>query len=117
MAAVLFKERDCRTCTANQKIEWGCETDAIAPIMLHGEEHRRCPQRPKLDCPEFLSECFGVYRWFKLGHLPDAGGYNDQAHAVLQIVEIMDAASAYAYDSKEEAEASKQTINRPLKTV
>lgn len=72
----LLPERDCLTCT--KQIQWGCETDAMIPLNMDGEELYRCPRRPWLDNPQLYNELFDYYNWMEKGYLPDPGTYDDQ---------------------------------------
>lgn len=72
----------------------------------------------RIENPRLLFEYFRVYRWYKQGHLPDIGGYMDQAACVTQILEIMDAASNEAYTVQERAnEARAQLSNKPIRKL
>ena len=67
-----------------------CNEDAPYPIYeFDGEEIRRCPVG--LIRPESLA-ALEAYAFFKAGHLPRAGGWEDQPNRVMEQMLIIQAA-------------------------
>lgn len=75
----------------------------------------RCPRRPLLDMPAFFDEAFEVYSWYKKGHLPESGGWEEQSAAFVQLVRIMDLATndANKLAEKRREQMEKTKINKP----
>jgi len=86
----LFPERDCRTCSTQNKREWGCEKDGLTPFIFGGEYITRCPRRPILDNPHLYAELFEKYHHYKNGLYPDSGGSEDQAYKVMYFFREID---------------------------
>ena len=99
----LLKERNCATCTAEKQKRWGCEQDAIIPVMFDGELEYRCPRRPLLDDP-FYSEALNTYSWAQQGHFPDPGQWPDQSVKFASVMAIIESAMTEA-----DQESSKKT--------
>lgn len=76
----------------------------------------RCPRRPLLDNPAFFDTVFEVYSWYKKGHLPESGGWEEQSAAFVQLMRAMDLANndgtKAADKRREQMEANKVKINR-----
>lgn len=105
MAVELLPERNCATCTARQKIQWGCEGDAKLPIELDGEEQTTCPRRPILDDPALYEELFWLYRSYAKGMLPEEGSILSQPAKLVQAISIMDLTLDGVNAHKRETEA------------
>lgn len=54
------------------------------PIVIDGQETRRCPNRPLLDFPVFFNEFFSALNWAQKGFLLDSGGILDQSNAFVE---------------------------------
>ena len=59
-----------------------------------GEEYPRCPVRPVLEDGQFIKDCFGHFRWYERGQMPESGTWQDQTEAFLQVVEVIETAKA-----------------------
>lgn len=86
----LFQERKCSTCTPGNKIEWGCDTDAVIPQIIDGQEEWRCPRRPILEQPAEFGYYLKLYRQYRLGVLPESGAMMEQAEYIMRVFDILD---------------------------
>lgn len=80
---------DCRTCTYNQKIERGCEHDSpIEGAWLIGDySFNRCPLKViNRQSVSYLE----AYKLFKLGYLPNSGGWLQQSKKFLDAMLFID---------------------------
>lgn len=111
MAGQLFPERDCAKCTDRHKKEWGCEGNAILPIVIDGEIENTCIRRPILDNPQWFNEVFTMYNMYKNGFLPDEGTYLAQTLSFLQIINIIDMTLAEC-DKIEEQDKQRKARNK-----
>lgn len=111
MAISLFPERDCTTCTAKQKRNWGCEGNAQEIIELDGEIMDTCIRRPLLDNPLFFNEAFELYRFYKDGFLPNEGTFLAQPLSFRQLIIIIDSALEECNSIREDSDKTKK-INR-----
>ncbi len=108
IAGVLRPDLDCTNCKAGQKIERGCDAPSPVPISLPGVTLTgRCPMRPYFEDPEGFNELFSIYQWHLKGFLPEPGGYMDQAHRLVRLIECVDKAAADGKRALHEAEERK----------
>lgn len=92
LALALLSERNCKTCTAAQKAQWGCTEDAVIPMRMDGEDYYRCPRRPFLDQPELVNSVLSAYQSYIKGYLPDPGSLEDQGYRYVVSMFLVDAA-------------------------
>ena len=83
-------ELNCATCTADQKLYRGCETDAPIPTTVMGVDHWRCLRRPVLDDPRGFSYWLRLFHNFRQGFLPEPGAYMEQSALVLDVFYFLD---------------------------
>ncbi len=98
------------TCTVSQQKERGCHepVEGANVLVIHGVEQRRCPRRPILENPAAFSELFWLYRNYKAGYLPEAGGLDDQPAKLMKSLRVIDAAVSETEKFKEEQESKQQ---------
>lgn len=94
LAGKLLPERQCHRCT--RQVEWGCERDAVIPLIFDGEEIKRCPKRPFLENPVYFNDLYMIHHWVGKGYLPDPGTYEDQGAKLPVLLYIIDAALSEA---------------------
>lgn len=92
----LLPERDCRKCTALQKREWGCETDAPIPMILDGVELTRCPRRPIYENEMYVATVLNAYRTYMRGILPNEGSLEDQPFRYVALMTVVEMTVAEA---------------------
>ena len=121
IATRLFPERDCTTCTALKKRDYGCEArletgpDGTSKwigrgkhqILIDGKPDWSCPRRPWLDDPEGLFFLMDVYAHYQNGFLPEQGGVLDQPAKLMRMLAIIGKAHADC-DEQQQAEAKKR---------
>lgn len=84
---------NCLTCTAAQKLDRGCETDAKASWKDGNEYFKRCPRRFFLENAEEYQELLWSYVNFReRSLLPSAGGIDDQVGEWVQLMQVIDRA-------------------------
>lgn len=104
----LLDDLDCSTCTANQKLARGCESDAKSPQSIGEEVFRRCPRRPLLEDPEFFSDLFWSHQQFKKGILPEEGALKSQPAKLMEFYFLIDRTRNWCDREKMKAEKAKQ---------
>lgn len=97
---VLYPTRNCNTCTAEQKVMWGCDKDTTTPLFINEVEYKRCPLRLLLDEPEWTQRVLFFYRFYKDHEYPDAGTFYDQSARYLILMEIVGDAFRIANEAK-----------------
>jgi hypothetical protein len=113
IAVELLPQRECSKCTANQKVQWGCDRDAKVVLKIDDEEMRRCPRRPILDDPDFYVEFFWLYQNYKRGVLPEDGGINSQPVKLVELFKVTDQALALCERERERRDkVSKKIMDR-----
>jgi hypothetical protein len=107
---VLLPERECTTCTARQKVLWGCNAPPVDRMELDGDVLDRCPRRPLLDNPSLFVDIFWLFRNYDRGILPEEGSLLSQPHKLVRIFEALDNAknSANAEQMSREQKKSSQ---------
>lgn len=109
-AIILLPDWQCSTCTANQKLARGCETDAKQPVELDGEKLKRCPRRMLLDQPIYAGEIWWLYSRYSDGMLPEHGGLYDQPAKYLAVVRLLETVRAAADSENEQKEKRRKAI-------
>jgi hypothetical protein len=121
----MFPERNCATCTALSKAEWGCnatltleveegevvevwEDGADVPLMLGDQEWYRCPRRPILDDPKFFVEAIRYRNIRESGFLPFPGAYCHQPNLLTEVWAEMD----YALGEVDKMKAHRDKMRR-----
>lgn len=117
MAVQLFPERNCASCTAEKKREWGCMGDAVHPYFYEGSQEYTCIRRPVKDDPVFFNEIFTLYNMYQNGYLPNSGGYLAQTPGFLQVINIMQTCIEECTIIKEEKERQKQKARAQRDTL
>ena len=90
LALELFEQRNCATCTARNKVSWGCEADVTHPIVFDDDTFARCVRRPLLDEPEYYSHVFWAHRNHERGILQEEGGLQSQPHRLMHLFRLID---------------------------
>lgn len=100
----------CSTCTAHQKIEWGCDAyqdekgewqkKALIPERMDNEDVWVCPRRPVKDDPAFYSELMSLYALYKEGVLADEGSIMSQSTKYVNLMRLVHAAVNECYAEK-----------------
>ena len=82
-------ELDCRRCTPELKIDYGCEKDSFIPGVwkLNEWEFQRCPLR--LITSQSI-EYIRAYKFFSKGYLPNPGGWLEQPVKFITAMEIIE---------------------------
>lgn len=90
---------DCRACSAEQKIENGCEEDSPIPGVWKLDDwmFSRCPL--KLITVE-TRDVIRAYSMMKLGFLPNEGGWLDQPGKLIDAFEILEREVQKAQESQ-----------------
>lgn len=93
-------DRQCRTCTAAQQQEFGCdarklpdgswEKPALSPLKIDDQEDFRCPRRGIKDEPLFWSRLLTMFRGYKNGFLPDEGSVASQSARGWALLTVLD---------------------------
>lgn len=109
----MLPERNCAKCTASQKLQWGCDADAKLPLILDGEELKRCPRRPILEGPEFYGDLFWLYRSYQKGFLPEEGNLHSQPAALMEMFRIIDRTLDTCEQARREKEAKRKRRGGP----
>jgi hypothetical protein len=104
----LLPERNCSTCTPQNKINWGCEGNARQKLTLGATKLEVCPRRPLLDDPDKYSNIFWLYRQYKEGYLPETGGLYNQPAKYLEYIRIIDRALDFCRDMQQERDQRKK---------
>jgi hypothetical protein len=111
LAMVLLPEWQCTDCTALQKEQRGCETEAKKTVVeLDGAKLKRCPRRIMLDQPRFVSEVWWLFSRYVDGILPEHGGLYDQPAKYLAAMRTLESARAQADSEKEEKDKRRSAI-------
>ena len=84
-------------------MEWGCNTDAVLPLMLDGETILRCPRRPYLDNSAWYNHVLSSYKYAQKGMLTEPGTWLDQGAKLISAFAVLDAATE---DAKEKNSGS-----------
>lgn len=106
-------ERNCATCTARQKLTWGCDDAPRDKLEIDGFLLARCPKRPILDDPVGFSDLFWHYGQMQKGYLPEKGGLNDQPAKFMQYMRIIDRALDYCRSEQDRREEAKRRGSGP----
>lgn len=107
-ALELYPERNCSTCTAEKKKEWGCTGNAVLPVSFKGENMFTCIRRPILDNPRWFNEILTMYKMYKNGFLPNDGPWLAQPLGVITAINVLDAAVHECDKIKEESAQNKR---------
>ena len=90
MAVALSRIRlDCLSCTAEMKLEYGCEEESPIPDKwtIDGYTFRRCPK--KIVTRQSI-QYIQAYKFFTLGFLPSPGAWLEQSLKFISAVEIIE---------------------------
>jgi hypothetical protein len=116
-ALYLLEERDCHSCTPENKIQWGCTTDALWPVTIDDEMQIRCPRRPFLDDPGWFNAVFQSSRFQEKNMLTEPGTWLDQPAKLTAAIHVVEAAAEESRDYKKTADerrrANKAKAARP----
>ncbi len=115
MGQILLPKRRCQDCSAAQKTEWGCTSDAPVPQLFDGKTLRRCPLRGLLDTPDLFQELFTAWQWREKGFLPEQGAWRDQPAKLPWLLDVMDRAIEDARDAERKRDESRRTRAAALK--
>lgn len=63
------------------------EADDRPPLTIDGQEYRRCPAG--VVDRRLANEAFGLWRHYRAGFLPSAGGVYDQSERDMELIEIV----------------------------
>lgn len=96
----LLEARKCKGCT--RQLEWGCEKDSILPYQFDGETHFRCPLRGYYEDPEGMNQLMLAYWYYREGHFPEPGTWQDQSARLLRFFQVISLANQDADEALEE---------------
>ena len=93
-------ELDCKTCTKEQKLDRGCESESkvFGRWQIGGYTFRRCPLKI-IDSSYFWY--IRAYNFMEKGILPRPGGWLDQSNKFIEVITFI----------HEKINVSKQTTN------
>ena len=104
------------TCTARQKVAWGCEGNAKDKIEIDRELQTTCPLRPFMPGDkdrDGISDVLWYYAAYKRGQLPDFGGLQDQPGMLMDIFRVIDGAvGTIEADQQEELKKNARSSRR-----
>jgi len=81
----------------------------MLPIAFDGEEQWRCPLRGWLEDPVGLNEVFQSYFFYREGHFPEPGTWQDQSARLLSFFQTITLAHQAA-DEIERERAERQRL-------
>jgi hypothetical protein len=110
-------ERQCNGC--KRQAEWGCEAEkylsskddpearpdvngdwwawrkpALMPLTVDGEEDWSCPRQDVRRRGREWSRMLFYWGFYKKGHLPQAGGLEDQSNKAMELFRVFDDVNA-----------------------
>lgn len=104
LAVYLLPERECHSCTAPQKAQWGCSKDTPYPVIIDNEQVYRCPRRPFLDNPQWYNAIYSSSSYMERGMLTEEGTWLDQPAKLSEALQVVGTAHNDAQDYSKAAE-------------